>query len=66
MPWLSFLRHVPDAIGSVALLYLLIPTLLDNVRLRSRAPSVGGNEDRGNDLQHGSEKHHQDRPAKQR
>jgi len=35
MLWLSIVRHIPDAVAAVAFLYLIIPTLMDNVGPRN-------------------------------
>jgi len=59
MLWLSIVRHIPDAVAAVAFLYLIIPTLMDNVgpRNSSRA-SLRRKESDCDDLQERPEQNH--------
>lgn len=63
MPWLSILRHVPDVLGAGALLLLAVPILIENLGGLAWGGSMSGQEDRGHDLQDGSEQHQHDRSA---
>jgi hypothetical protein len=59
MPWLSIVRHIPDAVAALAFLYLIIPTVMDNVGPRSSSRAlVRGKESDCDDLQERPEQNH--------